>query len=392
MPRPNLELADILRNSNFTQKHRLPRQQRRTINAITACRTAVLGHHIDECGQCGEVRISYNSCRNRHCPKCQSLARAQWLEARKAELLPVEYFHVVFTLPEEIATIAFYNQKVVYDILFRITSETLLTIARDPQHLGAEIGFFAILHTWGQNLHFHPHLHCVIPGGGIAPDQTRWISSKLRFFLPVKVLSRLFRRLFLLALEKAFDTDQLQFHGGIEALRERSAFVLHLAPLSKAEWVVHAKPPFGGPAHVLEYLGRYTHRVAISNDRLLSHENGQVTFRYKDYRLHGREKQKVMTLSEDEFTRRFLTHILPPGFQKIRFFGFLSHRRRKQQLAHCRKLLQTPAQELLPQPEDYRELYQALTGRSLKRCPACGAAAMRCVLITHPYERTLDSS
>jgi len=257
--------------------------------------------------------------------------------------------------------------------------------------LGAEIGFFAILHTWGQNLHFHPHLHCVIPGGGIAPDQTHWISCKPRFFLPVKVLSRLFRRLFLLALEKAFDTDQLQFHGGMETLRERKVFLQYLAPLSKAEWVVHAKPPFGGPAHVLQYLGRYTHRVALSNDRLLSQQNGQVTFRYKDYRLHGREKQKVMTLSEEEFTRRFLTHILPPGFQKIRFFGFLSHRRRKQQLALCRKLLQTPAQELLAQPEDYRELYQALTGRSLKRCPACGAAAMRCVLITHPY-KGLDSS
>lgn len=393
MPRPTLELADILRHSNFAQKHPLPRHQRRTIDAITACRTAVLGSHVDECGQCGQVRISYNSCRNRHCPKCQSLARAQWLEARKAELLPVGYFHVVFTVPEEVAQLAFYNQKVVYDILFRATSETLLTIGRDPKHLGAELGFFAILHTWGQNLHFHPHLHCVIPGGGPSPDLSRWVACRPGFFLSVRVLSRLFRRLFLEALEKAFDAEQLQFFGKIEGCREHKAsFLQYLAPAAKAEWVVYAKPPFGGPAHVLEYLGRYTHRVALSNDRLLSHENGEVTFRYKDYRLHGREKHKVMTLSEEEFTRRYLTHILPSGFQKIRFFGFLAHRRRKPQLALCRRLLQTPAQELLPQPEDYRELYQTLTGSSLKRCPSCGAEAMVCVLITHPSKRKVDST
>jgi hypothetical protein len=235
-------------------------------------------------------------------------------------------------------------------------------------------------------------LHCVVPGGGIAPDQTRWIACKPGFFLPVRVLSRLFRRLFLEALQKAFDTDQLQFHGGIESLGERNAFLQYLTPATQTEWVVYAKPPFGGPAHVLDYLGRYTHRVALSNDRLLSHQNGEVTFRYKDYRLHGREKHKVMTLSEEEFTRRFLTHVLPRGFQKIRFWGFLSHRRRKPQLSLCRQLLQTPAQELLPQPQDYRELYQTLTGRSLKRCPACGACAMKCVLIIHPRRRTLDST
>jgi hypothetical protein len=392
MPRPTLELADIFRHSKFAQTHPLPRQHRRTIDAITACRTAALGYHADECGQCGEVRISYNSCRNRHCPKCQSLARAQWLEARKAELLPVPYFHVVFTVPEQIAQLAFYNQKVVYDILFRAASETLLTIGRDPKQLGAELGFFAILHTWGQNLHFHPHLHCVIPGGGPSPGLSRWVASKPGFFLPVRVLSRLFRRLFLEALQKAFDARQLQFFGEIDSCRERQAFLQYLAPAAKAEWVVYAKPPFGGPAHVLEYLGRYTHRVALSNDRLLSNENGRVTFRYKDYRLHGREKHKVMTLSEEEFIRRYLSHILPPGFQKIRFFGFLSHRRRKQQLALCRKLLNTPIQDLLPhQPEDYREHYQSLTGQSLKRCPACGAEAMTCVLTTHSW-KSLDST
>jgi hypothetical protein len=392
MPRPVLELADIFRQSAFARKHPLPRQQSRTIDAIMACRTAALGSHVDECGQCGHTHISYNSCRNRHCPKCQSLNRAQWLAARKTELLPVEYFHVVFTLPEEIARLAFYNQKVAYDILFRATAETLLTIARDPRHLGAEIGFFAILHTWGQNLHFHPHLHCVIPGGGISPDQSRWIACLPGFFLPVRVLSRLFRRLFLAALELAFDQGQLVFPGEIETLRERQAFLAYLAPVAHAEWVVYAKPPFGGPAHVLDYLGRYTHRVALSNDRLLSIDNGEVSFRYKDYRIAGREKHKVMTLPQDEFIRRFLTHVLPPGFQKIRFHGFLSHRRRKDGLALCRYLLQTPEQELLPQPADYQELYAAVTGRSLKRCSACGAEAMRCVLISHPSRYRCDTS
>jgi hypothetical protein len=392
MPRPAIELADIFRQSGFARKHPLPRQQRRTMNAITACRTPALGSHVDECGQCGHTRISYNSCRNRHCPKCQSLARAKWLEARKAELLPVEYFHVVFTLPEEIARLAFYNRKTLFDILFRATAETLLTIARDPRHLGAEIGFFNILHTWGQNLHFHPHLHCVIPGGGLSPDQSRWIACRPGFFLPVRVLSRLFRRLFLKSLKNAFDQDSLQFHGEIEGLHQRQAFLDYLAPLACMEWVVYAKPPFGGPAHVLEYLGRYTHRVALSNDRLLSIDNGQVAFRYKDYRIAGRQKHRVMTLPEDEFIRRFLTHVLPPGFQKIRFHGFLAHRRRKDGLALCRYLLQTPVQELLPQPADYKELYAALTARSLRRCSACGAEAMICVRNNLPLRDRPDTS
>jgi len=357
-----------------------------------ACRTPALGSHVDECGQCGQTRISYNSCRNRHCPKCQSLARAQWLEARRAELLPAEYFHVVFTLPEQIARLAFYNRKAVYDILFRATAETLLTIARDPRHLGADIGFFTILHTWGQNLHFHPHLHCVVPGGGFSPDQSRWIACRPGFFLPVRVLSRLFRRLFLASLEDAFEQDHLEFPGEIEGLRERQAFLDYLASVANVEWVVYAKPPFGGPAHVLEYLGRYTHRVALSNDRLLSIDSGQVSFRFKDYRVAGREKHKVMTLPEDEFIRRFLTHLLPPGFQKIRFHGFLAHRRRKDGLALCRYLLQTPAQELLPQPADYQELYAAVTGRSLRRCSACGAEAMTCVRITPPARYQVDTS
>lgn len=288
--------------------------------------------------------------------------------------------------------IGFYNQKTVYDILCRATSETILTIARDPQHLGADIGFFAILHTWGQNLHFHPHLHCVVPGSGLSPDQTRWIACPPGFFLPVKVLSRLFRRLVIQALEENFNKNQLQFVGEIESLRERRAFLDYLAPVAKAKWVVYAKPPFGGPAHVLDYLGGYTHRVAISNDRLIASENGQVTFRYKDYRVSGREKHKLMTLPEEEFIRRFLTHVLPPGFHKIRFFGLLSNRRRKDQLAPCRRLLQTPIQDLLPQPVDYRELYESVTGRSLARCPECGADAMVCRLITPPARLRFDTS
>ena len=392
MSRPTLELADIVRRSGFADRHQLPRQQRRALNAIALCRTAALGGHVDQCGQCSHTRISYNSCRNRHCPKCQSLARARWLEARKAELLPVEYFHVVFTLPEPVARLAFYNQQTLYSLLFQATAETLLTIARDPRHLGAEIGFFAVLHTWGQNLHFHPHLHCVIPGGGVSPDHSRWMACTPGFFLPVRVLSRLFRRLFLQALQQAFDKGRLQFPGEIESLRQRAAFVEYLQPLAKAEWVVYAKPPFGGPAHVLDYLGRYTHRVAISNNRLVRHADHQVTFRYKDYRQGGRDKHKLMTLHEDEFTRRFLTHILPAGFQKIRFYGLLSHRHRQQALDLCRRLLQCPTQELLPVPNDYRELYRALTGRSLNRCPQCGAEAMTCLRVTYIGGRSIDTS
>jgi hypothetical protein len=389
MLRPALELADIFRHSEYARKHPLPRQQARVVDAITACRTAALGSHVDECGQCGHIRISYNSCRNRHCPKCQSLARAQWLQARQAELLPVEYFHVVFTLPEQIARIAFYNRKTVFEMLFRTAAETLLTIARDPRHLGAEIGFFGILHTWGQNLHFHPHIHFVIPGGGLSADGAAWAPCQPGFLLPVKVLSRLFRRLFLAALKTAFDQGELIFCGDLEPLTGRQDFLEFLAPLAQAEWVVYAKPPFGGPARVLEYLGRYTHRVAISNDRLLGLENGQVRFRYKDYRNgKGREKYKVMTLAEDEFVRRFLSHVLPPRFHKIRFFGLLANRRRKHQLALCRRLLSTPVQQLLPEPADYCE--RAPADRSFKRCPGCGALAMRCVLIIPPDWRLCE--
>ena len=318
MDRPRLEVADVLRRYGeaYREQHAasLSTAQRRVMSAIELCRTAALGGHLEQCDQCQHQRIAYDSCRNRHCPKCQSLARAQWIEDRQSELLDTQYFHVVFTLPEEIAAIAYQNKKVVYDILFRATSETLGTIAADPKHLGAEIGFFTVLHTWGQNLMFHPHLHCVVPGGGLSPDGDRWVSCRPGFFLPVHVLSRLFRRLFLELLQQAFDDGQLHFFTALQQLQVPSAFAIYLAPLRQAEWVVYAKAPFAGPQQVLDYVGRYTHRVAISNHRLLDIENGQVQFRYKDYRQDG--LQKTMTLSADEFIRRFLLHfssLMPLG-------------------------------------------------------------------------------
>jgi hypothetical protein len=353
------------------------------MRAIETCRTAALGGHVDQCGQCQYTRISYNSCRNRHCPKCQSLARARWLESRKAELLPVEYFHVVFTVPEPVAALAFQNQALVYPLLFRAAAETLLTIAGDPKHLGADIGFFAILHTWGQNLRFHPHLHCVVAGGGLSPDGERWIACKPGFFLSVRVLSRLFRRLLLAALQKAFDEGQLRFFSELEPLHAPTAFSRYLDPLRDAEWVVYAKPPFGGPRQVLEYLGRYTHRVAISNQRLLSLDHGQVTFQWKDYR-HA-NKRKVMTLAGEEFIRRFLLHALPPGFVRIRYYGLLANCRRKPSLALCRKRLATGVTELLPQPRDYKDLHEFLTAQSLTRCPHCGTGIMVRIQILTAY-------
>jgi hypothetical protein len=382
MDRPRLEVGDVFRRYGdaYRQQHAgsLSRDQLRVMSAIERCRTAALGGHVEQCDQCHFQRIAYNSCGDRHCPKCQSLARAQWIEDRQAELLETEYFHVVFTLPEEIAAIAYQNKKVVYDILFRATSETLSTIAADPKHLGAEIGFFAVLHSWGQNLMFHPHLHCVVPGGGLSPDGSRWIPCRQGFFLPVPVLSRLFRRLFLELLEKAFDDGQLKFFSSLQELQDRKAFLRYLVPLRTNEWVVNAKRPFAGPQQVLDYVGRYTHRVAISNNRILNIQGAQVTFRYKDYRDGG--QQKTMTLSADEFIRRFLLHVLPEGFHRIRYYGFLGNRYRKEKLEQCRNLL-----EMVPlQPDsptevaelDYRDRYQALTGSSLWECPACHRGRM----------------
>jgi hypothetical protein len=383
--RPKLEMADVFRRygNTYRQQHgaSMSVAQWRVMNAIEVCRTAALGGHLERCDQCGYERNAFNSCRDRHCPKCQCLARAQWIEERQSELLDVAYFHVVFTVPEEIAAIAYQNKEVVYGILFQATAETLKTIAADPKHLGAEIGFFAVLHSWGQNLQFHPHLHCVVPGGGLSPDGQRWISCRPGLFLSVRVLSRLFRRLFLESLQKAFDSGKLQFFAALEPLRERVAFAKHLARARHAEWVVYAKRPFAGPEQVLDYVGRYTHRVAISNNRLLDIENDQVRFQWKDYRDGG--QVKTMTLSADEFIRRFLLHVLPEGFQRIRYYGFLGNRYRKEKLEQCRRLLgmATPAEPAQPTDKDYRDHYEELTGDSLHQCPQCKQGRMLVVEI-----------
>lgn len=353
------------------------------MSAIEQCRTAALGGHVEECDACAHQRIAYNSCRNRHCPKCQSLARSQWLQDRQAELLAVEYFHVVFTVPQEVAAIAYQNKAVLYNILFQATAQTLRTIADDPKHLGAEIGFIAILHTWGQNLLHHPHLHCVVPGGGISPDGQRWVACRPGFFLPVRVLSRLFRRLFLELLQQAFDGGELHFFNSLEGLQDRLTFAKYLAPLTHTEWVVYAKAPFGGPKQVLEYLGRYTHRVAISNNRLLEFSGDSVTFAWKDYRHES--KNKTMRLNAHEFIRRFLLHVLPSGFQRIRSYGFLANRYRQIKLELCRKLLEVVAlvavltQNVPAASLDYRDRYQRLTGVSLRDCPHCGRGQMVCI-------------
>ena len=383
MDRPKIEVADIFRRYGeaYRDAHdaSLSTAQRRVMSAIELCRTAALGGHLEQCDSCGHERNAYNSCRNRHCTKCQCLARAEWIEDRQSELLDCGYFHVVFTVPEEIGAIAYQNKKVVYGILFQAAAKTLRTIAADPKHLGAEIGFFAVLHTWGQNLLHHPHLHFVVAGGGLAPEGNRWISCRPGFFLSVRVLSRLFRRLFLKLLQKAFESGKLHFFSSLEALRDLKAFLRYLAPARKKEWVVYAKAPFAGPQQVLDYVGRYTHRVALSNERILDIDNGQVRFRWKDYRDHDR--QKTMSLTADEFIRRFLLHVLPDGFQRIRYYGFLGNRYRKQKLALCRQLLGMP-EKGVPACEtssDYHDLYEKLTGSSLWECPVCHHGRMRVI-------------
>jgi hypothetical protein len=380
MDRPRLEVADIFRR--YGTDYRLHNGasmsmgQHRVMTAIEVCRTAVLGGHLEQCDHCGHQRNAYNSCSDRHCPKCQSLARAQWLEDRQAELLATQYFHVVFTMPEQIATIAYQNKRELYGILFRATAQTLLTIAADPKHLGAKIGFFAVLHTWGSNLLHHPHLHCVLTGGGLVADGSRWICCRDGFFLSVRVLSRLFRRLFLEYLINAFDAGKLEFLSSLQSLRDRASFLDCLAPLREAEWVVYAKRPFAGPQQVLDYLGRYTHRVAISNNRLLDIAQGNVRFCYKDYRHDA--QQKTMTLQAQEFIRRFLLHVLPEGFQRIRYYGFLANRYREQKLARCRELLGMPAPEPTASKAsmDYHDRYEELTGSSLWQCPVCHQGRM----------------
>jgi Putative transposase/Transposase zinc-binding domain len=379
MTRPRLEVADVFRDhaDAFLDRYGdvLSPEQRRAFCDIAACRTAALGGHVEECDRCGHQVIAYNSCRNRHCPKCQATAAAQWMEAREAELLPVEYDHVVFTLPAALGPIALQNPREVYGLLFRAAAETLQQIAADPAHLGAEIGFLAVLHTWGQNLGHHPHVHCVVPGGGLSPDGSRWIACRPGFFLPVRVLSRVFRGKFLAMLGNAFEQGDLSFHGKLESLADAGEFQRQLTASAQAEWVVYAKPPFGGPEQVLKYLARYTHRVAISNRRLVALEGDEVKFHWKDY-AHG-GGQKTMTLKATEFIRRFLLHVLPSGFVRIRHYGFLANRVCREKLAPCRALLGVEEEPVPVVSEPTTEPKATVAGEpAASVCPACGEGRM----------------
>jgi len=369
MSRPTLEVADLVRSagSAFIERNRawLRWTHLKVLRAITRCRTAALGGHIDECTRCGHrATISYNSCRNRHCPKCQTGARERWIEARRSELLPSPYVHVVFTLPPQLAPLALQNKKVIYGLLLRASAETLLQVARNPRHLGAEIGFFSVLHTWNQKLQLHPHVHCVVPAGGLSRDHTRWIRSRPRFFLPIQVLRRVFRGKFVAGLKSAFQHGQLHLSADLALLAQPKVFAAWLRPLFRRDWIVYSKPPFGGPEDVLQYLGRYTHRVAISNHRLVSLADGQVTFRWRDSAHHN--EQKLMTLSLDEFLRRFLLHLLPKGFVRIRHFGFLANRQRSTLLPLCLTALSTVSSQTKPETSTAQESHP------LWRCPKCG--------------------
>jgi hypothetical protein len=369
-----LEVADIFRQhgEEFLKQwgHTVSPQQRKALHDISACRTATLGGHVEQCDRCGRRMVAYNSCRNRACPKCQSSARDRWLAERAKELLPVPYCHVVFTVPEQLARLALQNQRLFYGLLFRAVSQTLLEIAADPRRLGARIGFLAVLHTWSQNLLFHPHVHCVVPAGGLVPDGSGWIRCRPNFFLPVRVLSRRFRRRILTSLREAYARRKLQFSGQLANLSDTTHFERCLQTVKRSDWVVYAKPPFGGPEHVLKYLARYTHRVAISNGRLLSFEHGQVGFRWRDSKDHNRIK--TMTLPATEFIRRFLLHVLPSGFVKIRHFGFLANRNRSARLSLCRQHLNAPLPTTVPAGLLTDEQKRAVE----RRCPLCGVGTL----------------
>jgi len=366
--RPALEIADIFRRHGaaWRASHagHVSLAQLKVMSAIESCRTAALGGHVEACEGCRHVRIAYNSCRNRHCPKCQGAAARDWLAAREADLLPVGYFHVVFTVPSEIADIAFHNKAAVYDLLFRTASETMLTIAGDPRHLGARIGITAVLHTWGSALTHHPHIHMIVPGGGISLDGTRWVSSRPAFLLPVHVLAKLFRRLFLTGLLALHAAGRLRFFGDSIGLSDPQSFERYLAPIRTMKWVVYSKPPFGGAEAVLAYLSRYTHRVAIANRRLIALDEAGVTFRYKDYRRDGDARHRTMTLFADEFIRRFLVHVLPKGFHRIRHYGLLASAGRKANIARARELLVAPAPIKTQEP--------AASSDRRPSCPCCG--------------------
>jgi Putative transposase/Transposase zinc-binding domain len=382
LSRPSLEVADIFRGHGPAWRRanagHVSLGQLKVMSAIESCRTAALGGHVSRCEKCAYTHVAYNSCRNRHCPKCQGAAAKEWLADREAELLPVPYDHLVFTLPAAIADIAYYNKAVIYDILFKAAAETLITIAADPKHLGARVGLTAVLHSWGSALTHHPHVHLIVPGGGISLDRQRWVSCRPGFFLPVRVLSRLFRRLVLETLTAAYDAGRLKFFGDHARLAQREAFTAHLAPLRKAEWVVYAKRPFGGPEAVLAYLSRYTHRVAIANSRLIALDETSVTFKWKDYRTKGCGRAKVMTLTIDEFIRRFLIHVLPSGFHRIRHYGLLANGGRAENIARARQLLGVPATQSEPADADPDE-----PAMLCHPCPCCGGP----MIIIETFER-----
>jgi hypothetical protein len=369
MSRPALEVADIFRRHGPAWRHanagHLSLEQLKVMSAIENCRTAALGGHVERCQDCAYTTIAYNSCRNRHCPKCQGALAKQWLAEREAELLPVPYYHVVFTLPAPIANIAYQNKAVIYDLLFKVAAKTMLTIAADPKRLGAKIGITAVLHTWGSAMTHHPHLHMIVPGGGIALDGSRWVVCRPGFFLPVRVLSRLFRRLFLTALTAAHAAGRLSFFGSCTALAKPKAFAAFLAPLRKPEWVVYAKRPFGGPKAVLAYLSRYTHRVAIANSRLIAADANSVSFRYKDYRRDGPDRYKVMTLTTAEFIRRFLIHVLPKGVHRIRHYGLFAKPSCADNIARARQLLAASQDEIVSADAKKVEYINC--------CPCCGS-------------------
>ena len=375
MRRPKLEVADVFHRHGADWRcanaGHVSLGQLQVMSAIEQCRSAALGGHVERCEDCGHSGIAYNSCRNRHCPKCQGTAATDWLAAREADLLPVGYFHVVFTLPTEIAPIAYQNKAVVYDLLFRAAAETLLSIAADPKHLGARIGATAVLHTWGSAMTHHPHVHMIVPGGGISLDGTHWVRCKPGFLLPVRVLSRLFRRLFLEALAGAHTAGRLAFFGQIEDLCRREVFAAHLAPLKRKNWFVYAKPPFSGPEAVLAYLARYTHRVAIANSRLIALDERGVTFRYKDYRRNGQARYRTMTLSAEEFIRRFLLHVLPKGFHRIRHYGLLASAGCKANIARAKQLMDAPMPAVDP-PAAHDDADPQTTTDHRPPCPCCG--------------------
>ena len=372
MNRPKLEIADIFRAHGPAWRQanagHVSLIQLKVMSAIEACRTEALGGHVAGCAKCGHQHIAYNSCKNRHCPKCQAPAARDWMEARAEDLLPVEYFHVVFILPAEIAQIAFWNKKAVYGLLFKASAKTVMTIAADPKRMGTRVGMTSVLHTWGSALTHHPHVHMIVPGGGLSPDSTQWISCKPGFFLHVRVLSRLFRRLFLEGLMALHHAGELAFFGDLTGLAGADAFARWLAPFRKSEWVVYAKPPFGGPDAVLAYLSRYTHRVAISNTRLVSADAETVAFRWNDYRIKSGDRQKVMRLTTPEFIRRFLIHVLPDGFHRIRHYGLLANATRKANIAKIRTLLGAPR----PEHEAVQQETETAPLTLREPCPCCG--------------------